>query len=148
VRAPGPAATPPGDATGPRDRAGRPGRWRVALVALLLLGLGAGLAVAFLESPGPPSPGPEPGRTLYAAHCATCHGADGRGDTWRARLLWLAPGDLRAAATAGLPEEYLHDVIRHGGSSFGKPGMPSFGFALRDEEIRALVAYLQALGGG
>jgi mono/diheme cytochrome c family protein len=106
------------------------------------------LAVAALLVPLPPSPpGPEPGRALFQAHCATCHGADGRGQTWRARLLLLAPGDLASPATAALPDQYLADTIRHGGTNFGKPGMPSFGFALGDAEIQALVAYLRTLPG-
>jgi mono/diheme cytochrome c family protein len=46
---------------------------------------------------------------------------------------------------AALPDQYLDDVIRHGGTNFGKPGMPSFGFVLGDAEIRALVAYVRAL---
>jgi mono/diheme cytochrome c family protein len=111
------------------------------------LALGAfALAAATVLAPRPPSPpGPEPGRSLFHAHCATCHGADGRGGSWRARLLFLSPGNLATPDTAALPETYLHDVIRHGGTTFGKPGMPSFGFILSDAEIEALVAYLRTL---
>ena len=97
----------------------------VALLALLATG------VALVRAPLPPSPrGPEPGRALFQAHCASCHGAAGRGDSWRARLLFLRPGDLASPAMASLPDQYLADLIRHGGSTFGKPGMPSFGFVL------------------
>jgi mono/diheme cytochrome c family protein len=114
-----------------------------AVLAVLAL---AGAVIALLLVPLPESPpGPEPGRTLYQAHCATCHGADGRGDSWRARLLLLRPGNLAGPEMGGLPDGYLEDVIRHGGSTFGKPGMPSFGHTLGDAEIRALVAYLRSL---
>jgi mono/diheme cytochrome c family protein len=113
-----------------------------AAVALVVL------VAAILLVPLPASPpGPEPGRALYQAHCATCHGADGRGGSWRARLLLLGPGNLATPATAALPDQYLADIIRHGGTNFGKPGMPSFGFALGDAEIQALVAYLRTLPG-
>lgn len=112
---------------------------------VLALGLGAAAGAALLLPPSPPPPGPEPGRALYRAHCAGCHGADGRGRTWRARLLWLRPGNLADPAAAALTDAYLADLIRHGGATFGKPGMPSFGFALSEAEIRALVAYLRAL---
>ena len=116
--------------------------WGAAAVSLALAGIVAGLAL----SPGPPpARGPEPGRSLFRAHCVTCHGADGRGATWRARLLFLRPGDLTRSEAAALPDHYLADVIRHGGSSFGKPGMPSFGFVLTEEEVGALVRYLQVL---
>jgi mono/diheme cytochrome c family protein len=113
-------------------------------VALALIAAGVGAAV--LLTPLPPSPpGPEPGRSLFHAHCATCHGLDGRGSTWRARLLLLRPGDLTSPEAAGAPDGYLADIIRQGGASIGKPGMPSFGFSLSDAEIRALIAYIRTL---
>jgi mono/diheme cytochrome c family protein len=112
---------------------------------LIALGLAAVGAAVVLLPTTPPPPGPEPGRSLYQAHCATCHGADGRGGAWRARLLFLRPGDLTSPESRALPEPYLADIVRHGGSSFGKPGMPSFGFALSEDEIRAVAAYVRAL---
>jgi mono/diheme cytochrome c family protein len=117
----------------------------IAAVAGLVLIL-AGTAVALLVAPLPPSPrGPEPGRTLYQTHCATCHGAAGRGDSWRALLLLLRPGDLSSPALAALSDRYLADLVRHGGSSFGKPGMPSFGFVLSEAEIEAVIQYVRTL---
>jgi mono/diheme cytochrome c family protein len=111
--------------------------------------LGAALAAAvaaLVLAPLPPSPpGPEPGRGLYQAHCASCHAPDGRGRSWRARLLFLRPGDLATPAAAARPDGYLADLVRHGGATYGKPGMPAFGFLLREEEIRAVVGYLRVL---
>jgi mono/diheme cytochrome c family protein len=106
----------------------------------------AGTGVALVLLPLPPSPrGPEPGRSVYQAHCATCHGVAGRGDSWRARLLFLRAGDLATPAMASLSDQYLADLVRHGGSSFGKPGMPSFGFVLSDAEIEAVIQYVRTL---
>jgi len=103
-------------------------------------------SVALVRAPLPPSPrGPEPGRTLFQAHCATCHGAAGRGDSWHARLLFLRPGDLSSPAMASLTDQYLAELVRHGGSNFGKPGMPSFGFVLSDAEIDAVIQYVRTL---
>ena len=103
-------------------------------------------AVILIQAPVPPSPrGPEPGRTLYQAHCATCHGRAGRGDSWRARLLFLRPGDLGSPAMMSQTDQYLADLIRHGGSTFGKPGMPSFGFVLSEKDIDAVVQYVRSL---
>jgi mono/diheme cytochrome c family protein len=116
--------------------------WATLGAILILAGGGGWLMLA----PVPPSPrGPEPGRSLYQAHCATCHGASGRGDSWRARLLFLRPGDLTSPATATLPDQYLSDLVRHGGATFGKPGMPSFGFVLTEAEIQALIQYVRTL---
>ena len=110
------------------------------LVALLAVG------VALVRAPLPASPrGPEPGRTLFHAHCASCHGAAGRGDSWRARLLFLRPGDLSRPAMATLSDQYLGELIRHGGSTFGKPGMPSFGFVLSEAQIEAVILYVRSL---
>lgn len=121
---------------------GRALAWAVVGTGLAL----AGTAGALLLAPVPPSPrGPEPGRTLYQTHCATCHGAAGRGDSWRARLLFLRPGDLASPPMASLPDRYLVELVRHGGSSFGKPGMPSFGFILSEAEIEAVVQYVRTL---
>jgi mono/diheme cytochrome c family protein len=44
-----------------------------------------------------------------------------------------------------LPDRYLVDLVRHGGASFGKPGMPSFGFVLSEAEIEAVVQYVRTL---
>jgi mono/diheme cytochrome c family protein len=46
---------------------------------------------------------------------------------------------------ASLPDRYLADLIRHGGSALGKPGMPSFGFVLSDAEIEAVIQYVRSL---
>jgi mono/diheme cytochrome c family protein len=115
--------------------------WGAAAAGLVTAGL---VAAVWLAPPPQPVPGPEPGRSLFRAHCASCHGADGRGG-WRAWLLFLRPGNLAAPEAAALPDQYLADLIRRGGASVGKPGMPSFGFVLSDAEIEALVAYLRAL---
>ena len=118
--------------------------WGIAGVTLLAALVAAG--VSLVRAPLPASPrGPEPGRTLFQAHCASCHGAAGRGDSWRARLLFLRPGDVSSPAVASLPDRYLVDLVRHGGSSFGKPGMPSFGFVLNDAEIEAVIQYVRSL---
>jgi mono/diheme cytochrome c family protein len=44
-------------------------------------------------------------------------------------------------------DQYLFDLIKHGGSPVGRPGMPAFGYALRDEDIQAVVQYLRELSG-
>jgi mono/diheme cytochrome c family protein len=46
---------------------------------------------------------------------------------------------------ASLPDRYLAELVRHGGSTFGKPGMPSFGFVLSDAEIEGVLLYVRTL---
>jgi mono/diheme cytochrome c family protein len=118
--------------------------WTAAGLVVLLVGATAVLLLAPLP---PASPGPEPGRALYQAHCASCHGSDGRGQSWRARVLLLHPGDLAGPEAAAWPERYLAEMVRHGGSSLGKPGMPAFGFVLTDTQIAEVVRYVRSLPG-
>ena len=122
------------------------GRRTLAVIGAGLALALVGVAVALVLAPLPPSPrGPEPGRTLYQTHCASCHGVAGRGDSWRARLLFLRPGDLSSPAMAALPDGYLLELVRHGGSAFGKQGMPSFSVVLSDAEIEAVIQYVRTL---
>ena len=118
---------------------------RRALLVLALalggLGLFAGGLAWVLNDPRPPA-GASRGERLYVAYCAGCHGVDGRG-SWRAALFLIRPGDLTVAANH--PDQYVSDIIKHGGASIGRPGMPAFGAQLSDDDIRALVAYVDTL---
>jgi mono/diheme cytochrome c family protein len=119
---------------------------RRALLVLALalggVGLFAGGLAWMLNDPRPPA-GAARGERLYYTFCASCHGIDGRG-SWRAVLFLIRPGDLSRAHEQ--PDQYLFDIIRHGGATFGRPGMPAFGAQLGDDDVRALVAYVKSLG--
>jgi len=109
--------------------------------AVLLLGS----LVAMFALPYPVPKTATPVQRLYFSNCATCHGSDGRG-SWRATLLFLRPGNLTDPRTlAPLDDAYLLGLIKNGGATLGRPGMPAFGFHLSDAEIRDLIAYLRAL---
>ncbi len=121
-------------------------RWLliVAGPALFLL-VGSVLALLFLPHPIPKTATPV--QRLYLSQCATCHGANGHG-SWHATILLIRPGDLADPRTlGGRTDEYVFDLIKNGGATIGKPGMPSFGFHLSDEQIRELVRYVRALPG-
>lgn len=119
-------------------------RSAIALVVILLgIGVFAGGLAWLLDTPKPP-PGASRAERLYLGLCATCHGADGRG-TWRAALFLIRPGTLAELARSGLTDQYRFDIIKHGGAPLGRPGMPAFGASLSDDDIRALVAYIQSL---
>jgi mono/diheme cytochrome c family protein len=120
---------------------GRPAWLAIILGPALLLLLGSVAAMVWLPHPVPKTA--TSAQRSYLTHCATCHGADGRG-SWRATLFLIRPGDLTdARRMAPLTDEYLFGLIKHGGAPIGKPGMPAFGFHLSDDQIRELVAYLR-----
>jgi mono/diheme cytochrome c family protein len=108
--------------------------------ALLVL-LGSLAALLWLPHPVPKTATPV--QRAYLVHCASCHGAEGRG-SWRATLFLMRPGNLtdRGRMTA-LSDAYVFDLIKHGGAIVGKPGMPAFGFHLSDDQIRELTGYLR-----
>jgi mono/diheme cytochrome c family protein len=118
---------------------------------LLLAAVGVGIAnaavfAAFWPPPAAP-PDASPAERTYFASCARCHGPDGRG-SWRARILLIRPGDLAdARQMRALTDQYLFDVVKHGGAPFGKPGMPAFAFHLSDAQIQELVRFLRTLPG-
>jgi mono/diheme cytochrome c family protein len=115
----------------------------VVLGPAVALVLGSGIALLFLPHPVPKTATPTQRR--YLTYCAECHGANGHG-SWRATLFLVRPGNLADARTlAGKSDEYVFELVKHGGAPIGKPGMPAFGYHLSDEEIRGLVAYVRGL---
>jgi len=119
-------------------------KWILVILAptLLLLG-GSLLALLFLPHPVPKNA--TPAQRLYLSNCATCHGANGHG-SWRATIFLIRPKDLTdRQALAQLSDEYLLNLIKNGGATIGKPGMPAFGYHLTDDQIRVLVAYVRTL---
>lgn len=113
------------------------------VVAVAGIGLFTGGLAWLLTDPRPPA-GASRGERLYYAYCVECHGRDGRG-SWRAALFLLRPGNLADSRLASQPTPYLHDLIKHGGSPLGRPGMPAFGYHMKDEDIDELVKYLRTL---
>ena len=119
-------------------------KWLLVILAptLLLLG-GSVLALLFLPHPVPKTATPV--QRAYLTHCAPCHGANGLG-SWRATIFFIRPGDLTdRRAMAQLSDDYIFNLIKNGGATIGKPGMPAFGYHLRDPEIRGVVAHVRTL---
>ena len=135
-----------------------------ALIALLGGGLLVVLLVFIALRPVLPSPAdpthtavvvvaagvgstaPRSGPSNYQSHCASCHGTWGKGDGWTAWLYRLKMWDLTDAAyVQTLRDDYIFQIIKHGGASLGKPGMPSWGQDLSDREIQDLVIHIRSL---
>ena len=76
---------------------------------------------------------------LYAKHCASCHGKDGRAKTLKGKLNHardLTDGAWQDDAT----DERLFNSITN-----GKHKMPSFSKKLSEPEINSLVSYVRGL---
>src|SRR2546427_3890884 len=110
----------------------------VATIGILAGGLG------WLLTDARPPAGASRAQRLYYAYCAECHGVDGRG-SWRAALFLLRPGDLTERRVAAESDRYLFDLIKHGGASIRRPGMPAFCAQLPDADVALLVGYARTL---
>ena len=78
----------------------------------------------------------QPGAAIFAANCAGCHGADGRGGEH-------APNIATAPEVQHLLDRELAGIIRYGISG---AGMPAFS-TLKPQEVSEVVSYLRVLQG-
>ena len=92
------------------------------------------------------------GRTIYAAQCASCHGAALEGQPhWRQRgpngRLPAPPHDP-SGHTWHHPDDALFGITKNGIAAYAPPGyqsdMPAFGGTLSDDEIWAVLAYIKS----
>lgn len=92
------------------------------------------------------------GRAIYAAACASCHGANLEGQPdWRTRLpngRLPAPPHDETGHTWHHPDRVLFDITRHGVEANAPAGyrsdMPGFAGKLADDEIWAVLAYIKS----
>ena len=84
-------------------------------------------------------------RTLFLAHCASCHGIDGSARTQLGGNLYPRVPDLRAAQTQNLTDGEVHYIIQNG---VQLTGMPAFSDLHRDSGRGAwlLVLFVRTLG--
>ncbi len=86
----------------------------------------------------------EAGADNYAIHCATCHGADGKGDGPGGRALTPSPTDF---TTGDIPAGRMYKAVSEGGMAVGKAAtMPPFGNSLSEQEMQDIVAYTLEFG--
>jgi mono/diheme cytochrome c family protein len=101
------------------------------------------------------------GAYAYRTYCASCHGADGKGEGPLAESLRFHPPDLTLIARRNggdYPSETVHRIVdgRKPLPGHGGPDMPIWGDAFRNadtgyddakvkERIRAVVDYLRTL---
>jgi len=89
------------------------------------------------------------GAALYPGHCASCHGADGRGDGPQAAALPVPPADLTAPHLWEHPDGELFWWLSHGMEApEGGLAMPGFADVLGDDDIWALIDFIRAHNAG
>lgn len=122
-------------------------------LAILALGLAAAPAFAGHELDGRD---PDRGRTVYAEHCAACHGADLEGQPdWRSPGpdgIYPAPPHDATGHTWHHSNVQLFDYTRIGGQGVIEglgirnftSGMPAFGEVLTEGEIWDVLAYIRS----
>lgn len=77
------------------------------------------------------------GAAVYKAKCASCHGADGKGQTAIGKKMNLR--DLGSPEVQKQTDKELYDW-----TAVGKGKMPGYKGKLSDDEIKALVAHMRA----
>lgn len=101
------------------------------------------------------TPDIEGGRAIYAARCASCHGAnlEGQPDWQSAREdgTYPAPPHDETGHTWHHGDAMLRDYIRRGGQAVlddmgvdFTSGMPGFGDELTENDIEAVLAYIRS----
>ncbi|MBA3913549.1 MAG: cytochrome c [Acidobacteriales bacterium] len=75
---------------------------------------------------------------LYKAKCASCHGADGKGETTMGKKMGLK--DMGSADVQAMSDADLAAVITN-----GKDKMPSYKGKLTDAQISDMVKYIRSL---
>ncbi|MFN4088144.1 MAG: c-type cytochrome [Alphaproteobacteria bacterium] len=146
-----------------RPRRAVPGR-RLALAASLVvaMALAAGGAVLWFSADEggadhPPIDTDDVrqvalGRTVYAEHCAACHGADLEGEPdWRRRRpdgRLPAPPHDESGHTWHHSDEWLFAVTKYGLAPIAPEGyesdMPAYEGILSDAEIAAVLAFIKS----
>ncbi len=76
--------------------------------------------------------------STYRAKCASCHGADGKGDTPAGKAL-----KARDFASPEVQKETDAELVSI--TQKGKNKMPAYGTSLKDAQIKDLVAYIRSL---
>lgn len=132
------------------------------LIALLVLSLGVLLCPYSYSSSQTGAPGQAAkknaeGRKLFMQYCATCHGAEAKGDGPTAKVLKKAPADLTKIEKVDgkFPSVHIQRIIAGDDmlESHGSRDMPVWGTVLRQKvgagfaklEIYNLTNYIESI---
>ena len=116
-------------------------RWRHALLSALVVG-----TMTLFTWQSALAGDKEAGAQLYQQRCATCHGADGKGQTPIAQALNPKPRDhTDGAYMNALSHDHLTKVIKDGGSAVGRSPLMPPQADLKPEQIQQLVTFVRSL---
>jgi len=132
-------------------------RWLIVGIVVLALAIGGLLILRSNQGINRPAADPNNtqqtalGQQVYAANCASCHGASLEGQpNWRVELPTgglPAPPHDETGHTWHHPDEYLFDVTKNGGQAYSpanyRNNMPALGDKLTDEQTWAVLAYIK-----
>jgi cytochrome c6 len=101
----------------------------------LFVGAAAGLTLGLTSVPADAQ---DAGAALYKTKCATCHGADGKGETAIGKANKIR--DLGSAEVQQQSDADLTAII-----TMGKGKMPAYGKSLKPDLVKDLVAFIRTL---
>jgi mono/diheme cytochrome c family protein len=87
------------------------------------------------------------GQQIFGQYCASCHGAEGKGDGVSGQNLPIKPQNLTEGRQLNpLPDHFLFSIIAHGAQTVGlSPLMPGFKPYLSDIQINEVIRYVRTL---
>jgi cytochrome c6 len=108
-------------------------------IGLTILGIvaGAAMTLAFTST----AAAQDDAAALYKSKCASCHAADGSGDTPVGKKLGVKA--LSSPEVAKNSDETWIEV-----TSKGRGKMPAYAGKLTDDQIKSLVKFMRGLGKG
>lgn len=87
-----------------------------------------------------PTAAPSGSKELYQKHCASCHGADGKGVEKMAKMLKATIRDLTKLANIPDSTKTWPKIIAD-----GKGKMPAYNKKLKEAEVSSVIAYIRTL---
>ena len=87
------------------------------------------------------------GKRIFETYCVWCHAdATPAGPSNRSNVTPTPAVISDGAALNGLSDEFMQNIITLGGSAVGKSAMmPPYGETLKEDDIRAVIAYARAV---
>lgn len=108
-----------------------------ALALMMMAGFVASATGSMERQSKSPSTSPSTAVAIYGSRCASCHGKDGKSDTFKGKL--RSARDLSDPKwQADVSDERIFNSITN-----GKGRMPAFGKKLSEAETNSLVSYVR-----